>query len=255
MEPTSREPLLSFSTVPLLKRLISGTIGGNIAGVAKKVNLVAIKALGDDGSGRQSDIVQAIDLATSDAVRNNRIAVINMSLGGSASAAIDAAVTRAVAQGVTVVVAAGNESENALNSSPARVANAITVGASDINDNMASFSNFGPAVDILAPGVAIFSASIANDRAAAFLDGTSMASPHVAGLAAVVLSEEGRAAPAVVKQRVLQRGVQNRLKQIGESSSFYCTAFLKLCQWVKLQIFFSTFRFREMSVKSVIHIN
>lgn len=220
MEPTSRESCF-FSDASRLKSPSSATIGGSIAGVAKKVNIVAVKALGDDGSGRQSDIVQAIDLVTADAVRNNRIAVINMSLGGSPSAATDAAVERAIAQGVTVVVAAGNEGEDARNSSPARVANAITVGASDINDNLASFSNFGPAVDIIAPGVSIFSAGIANDRAGAFLDGTSMASPHVAGLAAVVLSEEGKAAPAVVKQRVLARGVQNSVKRIGESFSFY----------------------------------
>lgn len=136
-----------------------------------------IKVVADDGSAATSDIISGIDLALQTAARTpDRPAVVNMSLGGPASRALDQAVANAVSQGLPFVVAAGNEAEDASTSSPARLAQVITVGATDIDDNIASFSNFGEAVDVFAPGDTIISASFQGDNFGAVLSGTSMAS-------------------------------------------------------------------------------
>jgi cerevisin len=145
--------------------------------------------------------------------------VISMSLGGGASRALDNAVTAAVNSGVHVVVAAGNESADANTSSPARAPAVITVGASDINDGVASFSNFGRGVDIFAPGVQIASTFIGSNTAAQLLSGTSMACPHVAGMVASILSSEGQMTPAAMSNRLKALGAQGVLKKVPSGTT------------------------------------
>ena len=163
---------------------VAGTIGGKVYGVAKKVNLVAIKVLSCSGSGSYSGVIAGMDYVAKTAAKP---AVANMSLGGPGDAAMDTAVNGLVAAGVFLVVAAGNESTDASTSSPARSSSAITVGASDATDLMASFSNYGPIVDVFAPGVSIKSDWIKGRTNT--ISGTSMASPHVAGVIARYLQK------------------------------------------------------------------
>ena len=138
-------------------------MAGKTVGVAKQANVFMIKCVADDGSAATSDIVSAINLAVQRSSANpTRPAVVNMSLGGPVSAALDNAVSNAVAQGLPFCVAAGNETQDANNSSPARLPQVITVGATDINDRIASFSNFGDKVDVFAPGDTIVSAYVAS---------------------------------------------------------------------------------------------
>jgi subtilisin family serine protease len=158
---------------------VSGTIGGSTYGVAKGVNLIPVRVLDCRGSGSTSGVVAGINWAIKNHTTNK--AVANMSLGGGISSTLDTAVNNLIADGVTVVVAAGNSAANACNSSPARVPGAITVAASTITDSVASFSNTGSCVDIIAPGVNITSAWIGSNTAKNTISGTSMASPHVAG--------------------------------------------------------------------------
>src|SRR5437868_7580712 len=174
---------------------VSGTVGGATYGVAKNVNLVAVRVLNCQGSGTTSGVVAGIDWVTA-----NRVlpAAANMSLGGGLSTTLNQAVARAVASGVTFAVAAGNSSASACNSSPSSEPSAITVGATDINDGFAYFSNFGSCVDINAPGVSITSDWYGSNTATNTISATSMASPHVAGAAALYLSANPTAAPADV---------------------------------------------------------
>ncbi|MSY38944.1 MAG: S8 family serine peptidase, partial [Actinobacteria bacterium] len=164
---------------------VAGTIGGTTYGVAKQVTLVPVRVLGCTGSGSTSGVIAGIDWAITHHASGP--AVLNMSLGGGYSKTLNDAVVAAVADGITVVVAAGNSSVNACDSSPASEATAITVGATSSNDARASFSNYGSCVDLFAPGVNITSAGISGTTSASTFSGTSMASPHVAGAAAVYL--------------------------------------------------------------------
>jgi subtilisin family serine protease len=166
---------------------VAGTIGGSTHGVAKAVSLVPVRVLDCNGSGSLSGVVAGLNWI-GDNVSPGERAVVNMSLGGGASSTLDAAVQALIDRGVTVVVAAGNSSANACNASPARVPGAITVAASGQNDSFASFSNFGSCVDVIAPGVSIVSTWNTSNTATATLSGTSMASPHVAGLVAQQLA-------------------------------------------------------------------
>ena len=163
---------------------VAATIGGRTYGVAKDVKLVAVRVLGCGGSGSYSGIIAGIDWVTAHA---HLPAVANLSLGGTTSKALDDAVNRSIAKGVTYAVAAGNENRNACRQSPADDPAAITVGATDDTDRRASFSNYGACLDIFAPGVRIKSASNRSNTATMLMSGTSMASPHVAGAAALVL--------------------------------------------------------------------
>jgi subtilisin family serine protease len=174
---------------------VAGTIGGSTLGVARGVTLHPVRVLACNGYGTVEGVIAGIDW-----VRANHVApaVANMSLGGGASAAMDLAVTNAIAAGVTFVVAAGNASADACLFSPARTPNAITVGATTSTDQRSSFSNFGTCVDIFAPGSSITSAGLASDTATALMSGTSMASPHVAGAAALYISQYGAQAPATI---------------------------------------------------------
>jgi len=166
---------------------VAGTVGGSTYGVAKGVELVPVRVLDCSGSGATSGVIAGVDWVAQNApVRS----VANMSLGGGASAALDNAVNAVAARGVVMAVAAGNDNGDACSYSPARAVNAVTVGATTNTDARASYSNFGSCVDLFAPGSNIVSAGIASDTATATLSGTSMASPHVAGVAALMLARD-----------------------------------------------------------------
>ncbi|MET7939515.1 S8 family serine peptidase [Streptomyces sp. NPDC005302] len=174
---------------------VAGTIAGTEHGVAKKAKIVAVRVLDDSGSGTTEQVVAGIDWVTR---HHSGPSVANMSLGGGVDEALDAAVTKAVASGVTFAVAAGNESADASTSSPARVPEAITVASSTKDDRQSDFSNFGKGVDIYAPGSAITSDWNTSDSATNTISGTSMATPHVTGAAAVYLAGHPDATPAQV---------------------------------------------------------
>ncbi|KAJ3102610.1 subtilisin-like serine protease [Phlyctochytrium planicorne] len=166
---------------------IAGTIASASYGVAKKASIVAVKVLSASGSGTNSDVIAGINWVATNGPRSGKACVANMSLGGGASTAVDNAVTAAVRAGCSVVVAAGNNGGQACSNSPARSPTAFTVAASDINDAIASFSDRGSCVDIVAPGVNIASTWIRGGSRS--ISGTSMASPHVAGVFAVAISQ------------------------------------------------------------------
>ena len=161
---------------------VAGTIAGSTYGVAKSTRVVAVRVLDCAGSGFSSSVVAGINWVTQS--HPGGAGIINLSLGGSANSAIDSAVASATAAGLTVVVAAGNSSADACSSSPARAPSALTIGAIDRADSQASYSNYGSCVDLWAPGTNITSAWIGGSSATRTISGTSMASPHVAGLAA-----------------------------------------------------------------------
>ncbi|KES05043.1 serine protease [Streptomyces toyocaensis] len=174
---------------------VAATVAGAAHGVAKKAKVVAVRVLDDNGSGTTEQVIAGIDWVT----RNHKgPAVANMSLGGGADPALDAAVQKAIASGVTFAVAAGNESADAGQGSPARVPEALTVASSTKDDGQSDFSNFGAAVDLYAPGSDITSAWNDSDEGTKTISGTSMASPHVAGAAAVYLAGHPDADPAAV---------------------------------------------------------
>ena len=175
---------------------VAGTLGGTQYGVAKNVQIVAVRVLNCNGAGSFSGVVAGVDWVTENAVRP---AVANMSLGAiGAHPALETAIQGAVASGLTVVVAAGNDDLDACEVTPARTPAAITVAATDSADVRASFSNFGSCVDVFAPGVGIVSAWRTSNTATSTLSGTSMASPHVAGVAARYLETTPCASPANV---------------------------------------------------------
>ncbi|HWS32686.1 MAG TPA: S8 family peptidase [Actinoplanes sp.] len=198
---------------------VAGTIGGSTYGVAKKVKLVAVRVLNCKGGGYLSDVIDGVDWVTEHAIRP---AVANMSLGGSdKSPSLDYAVADSIASGVTYVVAAGNENVNASWSSPADLPQAVTVAASDRKGKRASFSNYGRGVDLFAPGVGIKSAVAKSNTATATYSGTSMATPHVAGAAALILDAYPSWSPAKVQAKLIadstkgkvtdRKGTPNRL--------------------------------------------
>ncbi|MEU6934846.1 S8 family serine peptidase [Streptomyces sp. NPDC046374] len=172
---------------------VAGTIAGTSHGVAKKAKIVAVRVLDDNGSGTTEQVVAGIDWVTQ---HHSGPSVANMSLGGGADEALDAAVQRAIASGVTFAVAAGNESSDAGQGSPARVPEAITVASSTKDDEQSDFSNFGTAVDLYAPGSDITSDWNDSDTGVKTISGTSMATPHVVGAAALYLAAHPSATPA-----------------------------------------------------------
>ncbi|WP_433366865.1 S8 family serine peptidase [Actinoplanes sp. CA-142083] len=188
---------------------VAGTIGGAHYGVAKKVRLVAVRVLDCEGAGTLSGVIAGVDWVTAHAARP---AVANMSLGGARSTSLEAAVKRSIAKGVTYVVAAGNDNTNAAGESPAAVSAAITVGATDSKDRRASFSNYGSVLDLFAPGVGIRSSFASGDTAVATASGTSMASPHVAGAAALVLDASPGWTPAQVRAFLVAKATTGKVK-------------------------------------------
>ena len=191
---------------------VAGTVGGNTYGVAKGVRLIAVRVLDNVGSGSNAGVIAGVDWVTGNHTTNP--AVANMSLGGGVSTALDDAVRRSIIDGVTYCIAAGNSGVDASNSSPARVAEAVTVGATNINDVFASFSNFGSVVDISAPGVNILSAWIPTNTSTSTISGTSMAAPHVAGAAALYLQANPTATPAQVQSAIKSNGTSNAISGV-----------------------------------------
>ncbi|MFE6484464.1 S8 family peptidase [Streptomyces sp. NPDC057757] len=194
---------------------VAGTVAGSAYGVAKKARVVAVRVLDNNGSGTTAQVIAGIDWVTRHA---RKPAVANISLGGYGNAQLDAAVRNSIASGVTYTVAAGNAGLPAALYSPARVAQAITVGASDRRDARAGFSNTGAALDLFAPGVAITSASYASDTGKATFSGTSMASPHVAGAAALYLGGHTRATPSQVGKALVKNAVPGKIWGAGAGS-------------------------------------
>jgi subtilisin family serine protease len=194
---------------------VAGTVGGTTYGVAKNVILHPVRVLDCTGSGTTSGVIAGVDW-----VRTNHIkpAVANMSLGGGISSSLDTAVANSIAAGVTYAVSAGNSAADACNQSPARVAAALTVGATTSADAQASYSNFGTCVDIYAPGSSITSAYYTSDTATAGMSGTSMASPHVAGAAALYLETNPTATPAAVAQAIISLATLNKVTGAGAGS-------------------------------------
>ncbi|MEW2397663.1 S8 family peptidase [Streptomyces sp. NPDC046862] len=174
---------------------VATTIAGSTYGVAKSAKIVAVRVLNNSGSGTTAGVVAGIDWVTAN---HSGPSVANMSLGGGASTALDTAVRNSIASGVTYALAAGNSSTNASSTSPARVTEAITVGATTNTDAKASYSNYGSVLDIFAPGSSITAGWNTSDTATNTISGTSMATPHVAGAAAVYLAGHTSATPAQV---------------------------------------------------------
>ena len=196
---------------------VAGTIAGRTLGVAPEASVIPVKVLDCLGSGTLAGVVAGIDWMIANH-ESGVPAVANLSLGGGSSPTLNAAVARAVADGITVVVAAGNSNDDACSYSPASEPSAITVGASDRTDMRASFSNWGGCVDVFAPGTQILSASIAGPTAEATLSGTSMASPHVAGAAALILEESPSLTPAEVAQRITTAATRGVVTDAGPNS-------------------------------------
>ncbi|MEU4066764.1 S8 family serine peptidase, partial [Streptomyces wedmorensis] len=205
---------------------VAGTVGGSQYGVAKGVKLVAVKVLNCSGSGTTAGVIAGIDWVTANAVKP---AVANMSLGGTMSAAMNDAVARSTAAGITHAVAAGNENSDACGVSPASAPSAITVGATTSSDARASYSNWGSCLDIFAPGSVITSAWNNSDTATNTINGTSMASPHVAGNAALIVGQNPTWTPQQVRDAMIneaatgvvtspQTGSPNKLLQATASN-------------------------------------
>ena len=185
---------------------VSGTIVGNTYGVAKYALVHSYRALACNGNGPVSSVIAALNAAVAD---GRRPAVINLSVGGEASQSLDDAVRGAITAGITVVVAAGNDGANASLFSPSRVAEAITVGATNSADAKSSFSNFGAVLDLFAPGQSILSAYYGSNTGSALASGTSMASPHVAGVAALYLEQNGNRPPLEVRNAIVAAATPN----------------------------------------------
>jgi subtilisin family serine protease len=194
---------------------VSGTIGGSTYGVAKSSMPRGVRVLDCSGSGSTSGVISGVDW-----VRANFIApaVANMSLGGGASSTLDTAVNNLSNAGVPIAVAAGNSNTDACTSSPARAANAITTGSTTTSDARSSFSNFGTCVDLFAPGSGILSAWWTSTTATATLSGTSMASPHVAGVAALYKQANPSASAATVRNAIVNNATTGVLSGIGTGS-------------------------------------
>jgi aqualysin 1 len=194
---------------------VAGTIGGSTYGVAKSALLRAVRVLDCSGSGSTSGVISGVDWVT-----NNHIspAVANMSLGGGASSALDTAVNNSINSGVTYSIAAGNSNADACTSSPARVAAAITVGATTSSDARASFSNFGTCLDIFAPGQSITSAWDTSDTATNTISGTSMATPHVTGVTALYLQAHPGSSPATIRNALVNGATLNHISNVGSGS-------------------------------------
>lgn len=194
---------------------VAGTVGGTTYGVARAVTLHAVRVLDCGGSGTNSGVIAGVNWVTNN---HQDPAVANMSLGGSASSALDSAVNSSINAGVTYAIAAGNSNANACNYSPARVAAALTVGATTSSDARSSFSNYGSCVDIFAPGSSITSAWYTSNTATNTISGTSMASPHVAGAAALYLGNNPSASPSTVASALVNNATTGVLSSIGSGS-------------------------------------
>lgn len=196
---------------------VAGTIGGSTYGVAKAVSLVPVRVLDCLGSGTFSSVIAGIDWVIANHAMGQP-AVANLSLGGGLSLAVNDAIARLVADGVVVSVAAGNSNANACNYSPSSAPNAITVGATEKTDLRASYSNFGTCLDVFAPGSLITSSWIGSNTATSTISGTSMASPHVAGVAALMLEKNPNATPLQIRNDLVAFATPNVVNSPGTGS-------------------------------------
>ncbi|MFF5251187.1 S8 family peptidase [Streptomyces leeuwenhoekii] len=194
---------------------VATTIAGSTYGVAKKAKIVAVRVLDNNGSGTTAGVIAGIDWVTKN---HSGPSVANMSLGGGVSSTLDTAVRNSIASGVTYAVAAGNSSANATSFSPARVTEAITVGATTSTDARASYSNYGSVLDIFAPGSSITAGWHTGDTATNTISGTSMATPHVAGAAAVYLANHTSASPAQVASALVGGATTGKVTSAGTGS-------------------------------------
>ncbi|WCD95784.1 S8 family peptidase [Streptomyces sp. HUAS 31] len=194
---------------------VATTIAGSTYGVAKKAKIVAVRVLDNSGSGTTAGVIAGIDWVTNN---HSGPSVANLSLGGGASTTLDTAVRNSIASGVTYAVAAGNSSASASSYSPARVTEAITVGATTSSDARASYSNYGSVLDIFAPGSSITAGWYTSDTATNTISGTSMATPHVAGAAAVYLASHTSATPAAVASALTGGATANVVTSPGSGS-------------------------------------
>ncbi|MFJ5778308.1 S8 family peptidase [Streptomyces sp. NPDC093094] len=194
---------------------VATTIAGSTYGVAKRARIVGVRVLNNSGSGTTAGVVAGIDWVTAN---HSGPSVANLSLGGGASTAIDTAVRNSIASGVTYAVAAGNSNANASSYSPARVAEAITVGATTSTDARASYSNYGSVLDLFAPGSSITAGWYTSDTATNTISGTSMATPHVAGAAAVYLAGHTSATPAQVATALVNGATTGKVTGPGTGS-------------------------------------
>ena len=199
---------------------VAGTAAGTTYGVAKAASIIPVRVLDCAGSGTNTGVIAGLDWVIANHTAGVP-AVANMSLGGGASFALDTAVQNAINDGVVMAVAAGNSNANACNYSPARAANAITVGATERTDVRASYSNFGSCLDIFAPGTSITSAWINSATAINTISGTSMASPHVAGVAAALLSANPTFTPADISSMLRSSATPNVVSSAGTGSPNY----------------------------------
>lgn len=191
----------------------SSTATGSQYGIAKSATVIGVKVLSNLGAGSTAGVISGMDWVAAQGSGS----VASMSLGGGACSAMDAAVESMVAAGVTVVVAAGNENQDACNVSPAQSPAAITVGATTITDGRSVFSNYGACVDIFAPGSDILAASNKPGQTMS-ISGTSMAAPHVAGAAAAILSENPTFTPAQVKTALVDLALDGVISNVGAGS-------------------------------------
>ncbi|CAG8566764.1 9743_t:CDS:2, partial [Acaulospora morrowiae] len=199
---------------------VSGIVAGKTFGVAKKAKIIGVKVLAADGSGTNADVINGLMFVLSDHKKKNNSAVVNMSLGGTLSSAVNLAVQSLTGSGVHVVVAAGNEATDACGSSPASEPSAITVGATeDTNDSVADFSNIGKCVDLFAPGRNILSVGIGNNDDTAVFSGTSQATPHVAGTVALIIGESGNLSPNKMATTLINLATKNVLVNLPNDGS------------------------------------
>ncbi|MGV9231636.1 S8 family peptidase [Streptomyces nigra] len=194
---------------------VATTIAGSTYGVAKKAKVVAVRVLDNNGSGTTAGVIAGIDWVTAN---HSGPSVANLSLGGGASTTLDTAVRNSISSGVTYAVAAGNSSANASSYSPARVTQAITVGATTSTDARAGYSNYGSVLDLFAPGSSITAGWHTSDTATNTISGTSMATPHVAGAAAVYLAGHTSATPAAVASALTSGATTSVVTSPGSGS-------------------------------------
>lgn len=194
---------------------VAGTAGGTTYGVAPDVILHDVKFLNCSNTGVNSDAIAAINWVANN---NQTPAVANMSFGSSVSASVNTAVNNLINAGVTVIASAGNQGIDACTRSPAKVTNAITVGATEIDDDRATYSNIGSCLDLFAPGTAIRSSTNTSNTSNGLKDGTSMAAPHVAGAAALYLEDNPTATPAQVHAAIVNIASLNKVNNPGTNS-------------------------------------